>query len=168
MKSVSSTEQALIDRFEAAYNRIKSQMEREVNNGSYDQFGNLVRQMKKEKRLYTNRFQFLMACGKLRNHIVHDVMQPGDYMAVPRASIVERLEAITAAMEQPSLVSLFNTTVQTFHTTDTLSAVLQVIHENNFSQFPIYEDSGQFAGLLTENGITRWLAHYDRRRCRAG
>ena len=41
---------------------------------------------------------------------------------------------------------------------DTLAAALKRIRMLDYSQFPIYDD-GRFVGLLTENGITRWLAH---------
>jgi hypothetical protein len=37
--------------------------------------------------------------------------------------------------------------------------VLKVIEQRDYSQFPVYA-SERFLGLLTENGITRWLAHH--------
>ena len=162
MDIISNTEQGLIDRFEAAYNRIQSHMQDEVNGGSYAQFGKLVSRMKDSGRLYNRRFRFLMDCASLRNHIVHEKMQPGEYMAVPRASIVERLETIADEMDKPPVVAMFNKKVQTFRTDDTISAVLEIIHQNDFSQFPVYDESEQFTGLLTENGITRWLADNNR------
>jgi hypothetical protein len=42
---------------------------------------------------------------------------------------------------------------------DTLADVLRLIGKLSLSQFPIYS-STTFKGLLTENGITRWLAHH--------
>jgi predicted transcriptional regulator len=44
-------------------------------------------------------------------------------------------------------------------TQDTLARVLKVINERDYSQFPVYKGD-EFRGLLTENGITRWLAHH--------
>ena len=40
-----------------------------------------------------------------------------------------------------------------------MATVLKTIKHRDYSQFPVYED-GRFRGLLTENGITRWLAHH--------
>jgi predicted transcriptional regulator len=34
-----------------------------------------------------------------------------------------------------------------------------LIKKHDYSQFPIY-DEDEFVGLLTENGITRWLAKH--------
>ncbi|MDF1815255.1 MAG: TIR domain-containing protein [Verrucomicrobiales bacterium] len=42
--------------------------------------------------------------------------------------------------------------------TDTLERILQLIRENDFSQFPVVDEMS-FLGLLTENGITQWLAN---------
>ena len=42
---------------------------------------------------------------------------------------------------------------------DTLAQVLKTITQREYSQFPVY-DGNQFLGLLTENGITRWLAQH--------
>ena len=43
--------------------------------------------------------------------------------------------------------------------TDTLVSVLDLVRKNDFSQFPVYR-SDRFIGLITENGITRWMAHH--------
>jgi len=40
---------------------------------------------------------------------------------------------------------------------DTLVHVLNLVRKNDFSQFPVYRE-GRFVGLITENGITRWMA----------
>jgi predicted transcriptional regulator len=37
--------------------------------------------------------------------------------------------------------------------------VLKIIDERDYSQFPVYADK-RFRGLLTENGVTRWLARH--------
>lgn len=49
--------------------------------------------------------------------------------------------------------------VETISIQDTLARVLKIIDRRDYSQFPVYEDK-QFRGLLTENGVTRWLAHH--------
>jgi len=44
-----------------------------------------------------------------------------------------------------------------FQITDTLVNVLRVIREMDYTQFPLYNGE-KFMGLLSENGITKWLA----------
>jgi predicted transcriptional regulator len=161
MRQVSDTEQVLIDRFETAYNRIKRLMEREVNGSKEDSFVHLVNKMQTKRKLFISQVQFLKSSASLRNHIVHETMQPGEYLSVPRASIVKKLEDTADRMEKPPVVAMFNTDVLTFHTTDTVATVLHTIHETDFSQFPIYDEDDHFVGLLTENGIVRWLADHN-------
>ena len=36
---------------------------------------------------------------------------------------------------------------------------MRLLRDLDFSQFPIYDTQNSFVGLLTENGITRWLAN---------
>jgi predicted transcriptional regulator len=42
---------------------------------------------------------------------------------------------------------------------ESLAKVLKRVSQKEYSQFPVY-DGDKFRGLLTENGITRWLAHH--------
>lgn len=37
--------------------------------------------------------------------------------------------------------------------------MLKTINHRDYSQFPVYEDK-RFLGMLTENGVTRWLARH--------
>ena len=53
----------------------------------------------------------------------------------------------------------FQRTVETISIHDTLTSVLKIIDQRDYSQFPVYEDE-RFRGLLTENGVTRWLARH--------
>jgi predicted transcriptional regulator len=53
----------------------------------------------------------------------------------------------------------FRRKVETILLHDSLSRVLKIIAQRDYSQFPVY-DAERFQGLLTENGITRWLAHH--------
>lgn len=39
-----------------------------------------------------------------------------------------------------------------------MTTILIEVNQQGYSQFPIYDDNGQFIGLLTENGITNWLS----------
>ena len=49
--------------------------------------------------------------------------------------------------------------VESVRSEDSLAQVLRRIAERDYSQFPVYSGT-TFQGLLTENGITRWLARH--------
>jgi predicted transcriptional regulator len=53
----------------------------------------------------------------------------------------------------------FKRTVTTKQKADTLADVLRSIREHDYSQYPVYDEK-TYVGLLTENGITRWLAEH--------
>jgi predicted transcriptional regulator len=57
------------------------------------------------------------------------------------------------------VIPKFQRNVQVVSSEDTLARVLGVIAQQDYSQFPVY-DGGGFRGLLTENGITRWLSQH--------
>jgi predicted transcriptional regulator len=102
----------------------------------------------------------LRSFGDLRNVIVHSKVRPNQHLATPSPWVVERIERIRDELTSPGLaIPTFQRDVQTVRTTDTLLHVLTLIRQCDYSQFPVYED-GRFRGLLTENGITRWLAHH--------
>ena len=90
-------------------------------------------------------------------------MRPGEYLVVPTLDVVENIEAIATDLERPKrAIPTFKRKVITVNQNDTLAAVLRLIDQHDFSQLPVYHDEGRFVGLLTENGITRWLAHHVR------
>jgi predicted transcriptional regulator len=73
---------------------------------------------------------------------------------------VNRIEVIAEHMLSPELVLCrFERPVDTIAPEDTVFAVLMLIRERDYSQFPVYCGTA-FHGLLTENGITRWLARH--------
>lgn len=49
--------------------------------------------------------------------------------------------------------------VTIFQASDSIRDVLIAVRKHHYSQFPVYSNGG-FRGLVTENGITRWLAHH--------
>jgi predicted transcriptional regulator len=75
--------------------------------------------------------------------------------------VVAELEQIRDNLISPVLVyPKLHREVQSFQSEVSLSEVLKSIYEKGYSQFPIYQE-GEYVGLLTENGITRWLASHN-------
>lgn len=98
--------------------------------------------------------------AELRNVLVHGKTKPYQPVAVPTLPVVEALEAVYARLANPPLVvPRFQRTVETISPDHSLAQVLRTIWELEYSQFPVYDDE-KFRGLLTENGMTRWLAHH--------
>ena len=98
--------------------------------------------------------------GDLRNVLIHERIEPHRYLAIPTRAIVERLEAILNRLTHPTLVvPTFQRNVEVFYITDSLADVLKKISERDYSQFPVF-DKIKFCGVLTENGIVRWLAKH--------
>ena len=96
----------------------------------------------------------------LRNAVVHQRERSYEYLSVPVPSIVENMERIRDKFLTPDRVyPKFKSDVARFQIGDAFMKALQAINEKEYSQFPIY-DNNLFKGLLTENGITRWLAHH--------
>ncbi len=97
--------------------------------------------------------------AELRNVAVHmqSLVNPA---FVPSDKAVERLEQIRDRLLSPPLAgSVFRRKVVAVSPLDSLTKVLEFVRQNDFSQFPVYDGSA-LVGLLTENGITRWLAQH--------
>lgn len=112
-----------------------------------------------EKRTYFTDRDFLLLASRLRNVIVHDNKDPVVELATPAQKVVERIERIVKELESPEKVEkrFVNEEVVTVASDQTLKDVLKLVSEKQFSQFPVI-DEGKIVGLLTENGITRWLS----------
>lgn len=95
--------------------------------------------------------------ANLRNAIVHEKTDVTYVIAEPHDATVERIQFIQNEVCKPqSVIPLFKREVTKFTVDDTLVDLLKTIKKYNYTQFPIY-DANHFVGLLTENGITRWL-----------
>jgi predicted transcriptional regulator len=102
---------------------------------------------------------FLDRARQLRNVLAHDPLEAGGYAAVPTPGFLARLVEIRDdLLSAPTVGALFGKPVLALQGESSLVEVLSLIAENDFSQFPVFEGA-EYLGLLTENGITRWLAH---------
>jgi hypothetical protein len=90
---------------------------------------------------------YLKVVGDLRNALIHGRIKPDQYLAVPTPLVVDHLEMILKRLTDPALAI------------PSLKRKWRRISEKNSLQFPVY-DENVFKSLLTENGITRWLAHH--------
>lgn len=101
----------------------------------------------------------LRTLASIRNVLAHDKVS-SHYAVVPTLHFVEEMEQLRSRIREPLLViPTFRRKVEVVSQSDSLSSVLKIIDKRDYSQFPVY-DGHKFKGLLTENGITRWLAHH--------
>jgi len=100
------------------------------------------------------------AYTSLRNVIEHERYGPYQYLFIPSEDAVRDIERIAQDLQIPTTVgSVFSREVVRVNLDTPLTKVLSLIHENSYSQFPVCA-GGKCVGLLTENGITRWLSKH--------
>ena len=149
----------LIERFLVAYNAVDHFLHEQLRSDQNTPFGKMVREYGTRYPRWCEQ-EFLCMIGDLRNAVVHQRERSYEYLSVPIPSIVETLERIRDQFISPERVyPKFGKVVTSFQAENVLSEVLKGISEKEFSQFPIYRQ-GRYLGLLTENGITRWLANH--------
>jgi predicted transcriptional regulator len=165
MWKMSDDQHDLFERFVAAYNSIHQILRKHLGKEDevpFASFASLVRDYGRMHRSGSDcaDCDYLRMAAKLRNVLLHETTKPYQRAAVPTLPVVERLERICQRLKNPPLVvPRFQTPVETTTLDDSLAGVLRRIRERDYSQFPVY-DGEKFCGLLTENGITRWLAHH--------
>lgn len=146
------------ERFIVAFNTITKELEKMVDVGGHVPFYRLVDMGKKKNGLVMTYKDDLKELSHLRNAIVHERNYPEYAIAEPHLSVVELVEKIAAELSSPkTIIPFFARNVKTFQKHDYLRAVLMSIKKHGYSQFPIY-DHEKFVGLITDRGITRWLA----------
>ena len=147
-----------VERFIAAFNRIDRHLRSSLGFDRNPPFAHVV-------RTYCDRFgsrdrDCLLELAEIRNVLAHQVTSPGIYPVVPTEQSLVRAEGIATALElPPRAIPTFKRHVLRVEADQPLSSVLRLIDEHSFTQFPVYRKN-DFVGLLTENGITRWLSRY--------
>jgi predicted transcriptional regulator len=97
---------------------------------------------------------------QIRNVLAHDRSSMDGYPAHVSHRSLTDLESICKRLTDGAKVGeRFKRRVTTVALDDSLHDVVKLALEKEFSQFPVLSN-GRFQGLLTENGITRWLGRY--------
>lgn len=84
-----------------------------------------------------------------------------DYIiADPHDDIVDQIEGLYKQLTQPArVIPRFQRQVEQLTVYQSVSEALAVARQRSYSQFPIY-DGKTFVGVLTDNGLSRWLASH--------
>ncbi len=156
---VSDHQLDLIQQFEADYNAIDHFLRKALNVDKIVSFTHLVNEYSRRHGGWRDA-DLLRRLAEVRNAIVHEKLEPYSYLAVPTLSTVKEIQACRERLTKPALViPTFQRKVEVLSIQDSLGQALRIIAKRDYSQFPVYEDR-RFKGLLTENGITRWIANH--------
>ncbi|WP_216828773.1 CBS domain-containing protein [Alkalihalobacterium elongatum] len=148
------------DRFLAAFNSIEKALKDQLNMHRHFSFSRMIDGAKKKHPLVAKYEIDLKKFAELRNVIVHEQTSPDFVIAEPHIEIVRTIEKIHRELISPEMViPKYKRLVKTFDIDDPLEIVLATIERHAYTQFPIYEN-GEFKCLLTNYGITAWLAHH--------
>ncbi len=153
--TVTNEELARIERFIAAYNAIDDFLQRQM--GVPQTFRSAVDAFAK-RRPYWRDAETLRVFAALRNFLVHEKTRPFDYPCVPGEAATREIEAIRERLTHPaSIGERFAKPVLTLSPQAPLKTALELVAKRGVSRFPIY-DGSKFVGLLTENGMARFVA----------
>jgi predicted transcriptional regulator len=149
----------LIEEFLCAYNTIDKNLRQRLNVDRKLSFVQMVKDFSREHPAWLN-VDLLETAAEVRNFIVHGQRTPYEPPVVPTQGLVDQMKTACEKLTDPErVVPRFQRPVESVTPKDSLAQVLCRIAECGYSQFPIYNETA-FQGLLTENGITRWLAHH--------
>lgn len=149
------------ERFEVAFNQIHVQLKRLAGNDiREDSFVVLLHKVKERHASIRRYMDDLLSYAKLRNALVHEKKRKDFYIAEPHWEVVENIESIAKFLiSPPAALSIASNRVKTYQITEDLKEVLVDMDSYPFTQYPVY-DAGEFSYLLTEGGITSYLAKH--------
>jgi len=145
-------------KLEVSYNRIDAFLRKELNLQPFVPFKELIRKYK-EKNEWWRDAEFVRLIASIRNILVHSKRESG-YTVIPTEELVEELLRVEKRLTRPmKVLQHFGRDVLTVKMDDTLSSILEKVERHSFSQFPVMKGA-KYAGMITENSITRWLAKH--------
>lgn len=143
-----------LDRFHSIESILRQQIGRE----EHILFSQLVNQAAKKNALIRQKTERLKSFGDLRNAIQHGSGLNGEVIAEPHDKIVNEIIDIEEKLRSPKRMNHFFCDVYSLNETDSMSKMLQLVQQFQYSQFPVFNSKGEFISLVTESGITNWLA----------
>lgn len=146
------------EKFLRAFNTLHETLGEKMNQPNL-QFGELLKVAEKNKdKVVMNYYSELDFYREFRNFLVHQATIDKPPVAEPNDFLIEEIKEVTQSIENPKKVyELFLDEVIHFNMDDSLSEVLNVVNEREYSQFPVFNND-KLVGLISENGITRFLA----------
>jgi predicted transcriptional regulator len=152
------TDNELSERFEVAFNKIHTWLQKNIKNAKTNKYTELLRLGFPMHSIIRKHYDDLKIFGRLRNSIVHDKVEQGFYIAEPHLSVVEKIETIASKINEPRpALSIATKPVFYYFEDAKLKDILTVINRKMYSVYPIYNQNG-FKWLLTAEGIIQWFS----------
>jgi len=147
-------------RFLAAFNEIEDCLRVALEADEHVEFAQMARAYADKRRLRLPQRDALLAFASLRNAITHGRYYDGHPIAEPVPEVVDQIEQLRDQIKSPpkALTVLGVMDVCTARPDEPISAVLEYVRRFDYSQLPVYGETGCI-GILTTNAIARWLAH---------
>jgi predicted transcriptional regulator len=133
-------------------------------------FMNAVHMLKDDHEFLKRNVNNLTKINELRNVIVHEYnSDEGLYeiieIAEPTDFAMTLLDDVKTKLLNPLTLDQYlkekdKYEVQFLRTDDKVTHLFQLISENAYSQFPVFDGEGQFQGLISDNGIAIWISHF--------
>lgn len=149
-----------VSEFMHVFNELQKVVAAQLKEDPDTNFGSLIyaAEEKQDKVVLTYRSQ-LDLYRRFRNILVHSTINENESIADPSQSLIDEMKQILEKIKHPKTVSdLFLEKVIHFNLKDPLSDVLEAIKDNQISQFPVFQER-RLVGMISENGITNFLAH---------
>ncbi|WP_416673605.1 CBS domain-containing protein [Egbenema bharatensis] len=157
---LSQEEQTRCQTFLSTFNDIEAYLRQTLKENEQTEFKRLIDQYIDRRKAWRSDRQKLRNLADLRNILVHQTTEPSQYPAVPSERTIKQVKQFRDRLINPlKVIPTFQREVETLTPERPLAWVFQRINACDYSQFPVYEGD-RFIGLLTENGITRWLARH--------
>lgn len=149
---VENNNRLFMDHFNDIEKKLREDLDAHRNVAFYE----LVDKSAKVNKLVRQFENELKTMGDLRNFIVHgDILSP---LAVASDITLKRISFIERQLNSPMKISeLFQENVVGIDEDDSLVNLLNLVEKKRYSQYPVLNENG-LEGLITENGITNWLA----------
>jgi predicted transcriptional regulator len=101
---------------------------------------------------------YLGKYAHVRNLLAHTRDRDTDHLVQPSDLVTDHIELIARQVSDPPRVSLLQAGVSWLPADGPIGKALLLMREHGYSQVPVYRDEWTFAGLLTANTVTRWMA----------
>lgn len=145
------------EQFMQYFNSIEKKLRLDIDAQNNVAFYELVDKNARKNKLVRQFENELKTMGDLRNFIVHgDILNP---LAIASEITVKRIKFIKKQLTNPmKITEVFSENVIGVNEDDSLADLLYLVEKKRYSQYPVISKDG-LNGLITENGITNWLAN---------
>lgn len=159
------TEPTNYDRFMAAFNEVEDHIKRVLGGGTdkyeHAAFMTVLDDFRDRypRRLPETHYKQLAELAKVRNALTHRQYVDNRRLADPSEAGIVAMERARDRLLYPAsaLDVLGHGAPLTVGPDVTVGEALHLMHENDFSQLPVYDESG-YVDLLTTNAAARWVA----------